>query len=189
MNNLFICKIVLISMFFLLFPFGTAGFAQDATFYLNSMLNNPPEMEQKMEIYNKSFLRIYPKTGIHEYFVSKGKYSQEIEGDEFFKEMGRDDLAIYYNNKQRIKKPLLYGGAAIMCASLIPLGYLSSGSDSAVPMYTMLALFTGGLTTSMIGMFINPWPLENHELYEIVDKHNKKLRKKLGLSVGMQFAF
>lgn len=128
----------------------------------------------------------------------RGKYKEPLEGADFYEEVGRPDLADEYRSNQVIK----YGvGGGLFAAGLGTMTYgllaedncdqydvLSSKRDQCSDDASNRMLITVGIGSAMylvgtyVFIFFDSHPIEAPEARRLAEKHNKKLRKKLGLS-------
>ncbi len=135
----------------------------------------------------------------------QGKLKKPLEGDEFYKTIGRQDLAEEYNNRKVLRWTLMVGGIGLEMAGLI-VGLTSIGNksdecesyDYSNPNkcsyyksdYTQLWIGMGvmgaGIVSFFIGMFTPAHPISAYEGRQLADQYNKKLKQRLGLSSSRQ---
>jgi hypothetical protein len=120
----------------------------------------------------------------------KGKYRERLEPEEFYREVGRPDLAKEYasNTNQAAWAGLigtvgflsaLGGGTWWMVEGLS--GSYDDSADTTLPMVITLS----GVGMMITGVIIAPdeiHPVSSSEALEMADKHNQKLKKELGLA-------
>ncbi len=134
----------------------------------------------------------------------EGKYKKPLEGEAFYRKIGRDDLVAKYASRSATKLTFkivggvaAVGGLTFAIASLAaeqedcPLGPEFSacwGRRSAAEARTATKFWVGagvsmvGVGLLMWGAFLNPHPIDASEARELADGHNKRLRQELGLT-------
>jgi len=109
--------------------------------------------------------------------ASQGKYHRALEVPEFYRILGRNDLASAYEERRTFKIVLGVGGLAGFGAGIAMA--INDPSDAAV------VVCSAGLGVALLGLILpNANGLEPAELRESVDRYNGNLRKKLQLSVA-----
>lgn len=117
----------------------------------------------------------------------QGKYRKPLEGVDFYKALGRDDLVKKYESANAARTSLMVAGLLVGGAGLLlPLvgpsltggDYLTSFSTFLIPSLILVGVGTGA---AYAGIFWNPNPVTPTEARQLGDEHNIELRKKLGL--------
>lgn len=128
------------------------------------------------ERYDREYLSI-AHVGTDDLQATQGKYSREMSIPEFYRALGRDDLASAYQERKVFKIVLMVAGmGTAVGATLLSADGPTSGTVVAI---------TGGVGAAMLGLLLpNAYGMEPAALRETVDKHNASLKKKLELSPG-----
>jgi len=109
-----------------------------------------------------------------EWTAYQGKYHRPLEGADFYRAVGRDDLLGRYRSRQALRVTLVLGGIGVSLAGLAVFGARHSAT---IP----LALVFGGGVLSSIGWYMSSDPVDGPEAREAADLHNKALKRRLGL--------
>ncbi len=135
----------------------------------------------------------------------EGKYKKPLEGDAFYKKVGREDLVTAYQEKMSTKTAIgVLGGAAIVGGGILAIANLSGpredcdvfSNDFSGCMERNRQRLNERMTTSLVGMgvaaggvglltaaiYINPHPVTPSEARALADGYNEKLKVELGLS-------
>ena len=131
--------------------------------------------------------------------VYRGGADQEIEAPEFYRALGRDDLADRYRMRQR----LMIGGFAAGTVAFVVAGVLNIRTDdlracdgmppgvfdacvhdhmhSAVPTVVAGGI---GLAAALFGTYFyrRPHPIDENDAKALADAYNQRLRRQLGLA-------
>jgi hypothetical protein len=141
----------------------------------------------------------------------EGKYKKPIEGADFYRLVGRDDLAQEYTSRLERRNALMITGCAIaftavVATSIMAVNSLSnascdmSGSSSAFAQCASAqsaAARSGVITAAVVGLggllvgggfylsgaATNPNPVDDSRMRELADQYNRQLRKQLEISV------
>jgi hypothetical protein len=154
--------------------------------------------EEAREAYAKQVIWFQNMVGVNQYgnvvsswsTVYKGKYRQRLEPEDFYREVGRPDLAEAYasNSSQASWSSALatigllgtIGGGSWWLAEGISSSY-GADSDTTLP----IVITAGSAAMMVAGFVIMPdkvHPVSSSEALEMADEHNKKLKKELGLA-------
>ena len=134
-------------------------------------------------------------TGILPY---QGKYQRQLELPEFYRLVGRADLAADYESTQTTRWILIIGGGAAM---LVGTGIALSNNTSHSSCETDniindtpkdcgpdgtagFVIAAAGGVAALVGAFMHPTPMDPSTARELAEKHNSKLKKDLKLSAG-----
>ena len=138
-----------------------------------------------------------------------GDQHASLEGEAFYREVGRPDLADRFHARSNLRLALGAVGGGIIVAALVPLAYgihnqadmpeavcqtrATNGSCvSTTIMVSNDALLNGGieagviagvgLIIALIGYGLESQPIDAVEAHELAARHNRGLRARLGLS-------
>ena len=135
----------------------------------------------------------------------KGKFKEPLEGEEFYEEIGQQELASQYATTSNIRTGVLLGGGLLTLAGvgamILPvagvgqedcdsLGFLSDEYTQCQDENTdtTLTWLVGGAVVASVGSigmlvasWINPHPVEPHEARQLAGEHNDRLRDELEL--------
>jgi hypothetical protein len=133
---------------------------------------------------------------------TQGKYRRPLEGDEFYRLIGRDDLVAAYHANQGKRTGVIVAGVAIGIG--IPLLALASNSSKTCPPLgdpawwdctssnhdaeartALIAVLgaTAGVVVAVIGATsVKLQPVDGPEARRLADEYNKKLKARLGLA-------
>lgn len=130
--------------------------------------------------------------------IYRGKYRKKIDEDDFFREVGRPDLAESYVNRRILKWGLVGGGLAIVIGG-IALGASKAGCSVSPgdPRFVDLCVnndspliiaatgfVVGGALAAGGAFLVNPHPVEADEIRRLADDYNGALRRKLSSPPG-----
>lgn len=117
-----------------------------------------------------------------------GTVQRPLTEAEFFRTVGRPDLADRYGFRYR-------GGIAIaVSGSLAVVGGMAVAIWDSPQQLNYRAATIGGLTATSLGLVAfavglfyasNPLPISKPAVYDLATRHNRKLREKYGLPVGI----
>jgi hypothetical protein len=116
------------------------------------------------------------------YTTYLGKYRREIDVDDFFHRVGRDDLAAKYANRHVLKIAMTVGGFVIAIAGTL---YPFSGScqrrapGDLTCLQIGLAVSAVGGTAGVIGLSLSNEPAPPDRMRRMVDEYNAGLRRRL----------
>jgi hypothetical protein len=123
----------------------------------------------------------------------QGRHRTPLQGSQFYRAVGRDDLATRYTIRRRIRLIGILGGTAVTLGGFA-YAYLGRedcdafGGDFNACLDRNQDRFTRGLVIGLVGagvsaitVFINPHPVSPGKARALVDEHNTALREKLGL--------
>lgn len=118
--------------------------------------------------------------------IYQGQYRKAIPEDEFFRQVGRDDLARAYQGRRMGKITLIGGGFVVAIAGAVSaFGKKCSAfsedfqSCSRDNMTVAMVTVTAGIALSATGIFINSHPAAPEELRRLADQYNDGLRRRL----------
>lgn len=143
-----------------------------------------------------------PKEWNRSTVIYLGDKKKELKGPEFYRTVGRDDLALGYRKRNNKRWYVMGGGAAI---GAIAIGYgLSTRQDcdSLLPAeqgacddqnfkrlgITMTAAGAAVMIGTLYWHFYNPHPVGAKEARALADRHNNKIRRGLDLPVPLELA-
>jgi len=127
-----------------------------------------------------------------------GASKQPLQGADFYKAVGRDDLAESYEQRSTTRVALIVGGIGLSVASLYPFSQMETGGcgfgssgDSACQerqdshnddMLTAgTVLLAVGSLGATIGFMMDPHPVSDSEQRGLADTHNEELKDGLHL--------
>jgi hypothetical protein len=115
--------------------------------------------------------------------IVQGRYKRPVEPGEFYDLVGRQDLATTYRERNGTRTGLFVGAGALGLLSLpVGMGMAALNRDLFVPgLVTGMVGLTAGVGLFFAAVLMNPNPSELHEMREMADVHNRKLRQELGL--------
>lgn len=120
----------------------------------------------------------------------RGKYNRPLEGDAFYRHLGRDDLAAQYQANATKRKVMIgtgiglfVGGAAMMGSSAF---FLVGDNRNPTAAWTLLgvggATLVGGSWVWTAGAKRSLHPISASEARELADEYNRELEERLKLS-------
>lgn len=112
----------------------------------------------------------------------QGEHGRRLDGEELFDLLGRDDLVEAYARRRSYTYAGLVGGTAGLIVGMTLLRH-GVGSENGALMFGGGVVSAGGLAAFAIGAYyaVNPNPVSDEELYDLVDGYNLDLRKQYGL--------
>jgi hypothetical protein len=118
--------------------------------------------------------------------VSRGAYRHPMKYEDFYRSLGRPDLADAHASRHATSQLLFWGGFALMAGGLFGGGYeLYKGHD--VGAIVGAGVFVGGFVSMKIGGAMSgPTPSEE-EAQDMVRRYNDALGRHLGLTAGGSF--
>lgn len=118
----------------------------------------------------------------------KGQYREPLPGRKFYEYIGEDELAEKYRKKATTKTIVslvgvggIVGGTVIMLAPLF--GPVGSTDFNATPLLVGGGVMLAGTVVMMVGLTINPHPVEPSEARRLAVQFNRKLAKELGIDL------
>jgi hypothetical protein len=113
--------------------------------------------------------------------VYRGDQKESLEGEAFYREIGRPDLADAYGTHSTIKWTTVAGLATLGAGSAAAL--LLTGEPGDETRLVTAGVVGGGLFVSsvLVGMLYNPHPIELDEAKQLAGEHNQEIRDELGL--------
>ncbi|QDG51739.1 hypothetical protein FIV42_13570 [Persicimonas caeni] len=113
--------------------------------------------------------------------VYRGDQKESLEGEAFYREIGRPDLAEAYDTHSTIKWTTVAGLATLGAGSAAAL--LLTGEPGDETRLVTAGVVGGGLFVSsvFVGMLYNPHPIELDEAKQLAGEHNQEIRDELGL--------
>ncbi len=113
--------------------------------------------------------------------VYRGDQKQSLDGEAFYYEIGRPDLADAYGTQQVIKWSIVAGVLTVGAGSAAAI-MLTGEPGNQSRLGTAGAVGGGAfLGAALVGMYYNPHPIELDEARKLANEHNEKLRDELGL--------
>lgn len=139
---------------------------------------------------------------VHRRWVAfRGDPSTTLEPREFYRVLGRDDLARAYGlRRAAMIGSYVVGGVALVVSGLLTISAVEGGSvcdlftlgDRCVDIGSPLGplVFSVGVSVAGIVMgyhfYRNPHPIDENDARTLADAYNQRLRGKLGLPVGIR---
>jgi hypothetical protein len=142
-----------------------------------------------------------------------GPEKRPLLGADFYRAVGREDLAQSYESRDKVRTGLIAGGAAVLVGSIVasfvagggqecePTGFTfpgsqqqictpSKGPNAGIAVGGSLAGFALGIA----GLAVRPDPVDDAQKHELADEHNQKLRPHAsivpeGEGLGLKIAF
>lgn len=118
--------------------------------------------------------------------IYQGKYRKQVAEDEFFRQVGRDDLARSYQNRKMGKIVLIGGGMATTVLGILSgfgtnCAVESDSFESCVASKRNVVFATAGLgiALSTVGILVNTHPAPPEEIRRMADEYNDALRDRL----------
>jgi hypothetical protein len=152
-----------------------------------------------------------PETGVFHKMTEayEGKYKKPIGGADFYRTVGREDLAQEYLEREQRRNALMIAGGAVALGSLVASsiiaanGFSSSSCDVTSPSFAqcsdaeasrastgVLAAAAVGISGLLVGggLFLagaatNPNPLDASRMRELADQYNRQLKQRLDVSL------
>ena len=115
--------------------------------------------------------------------VTRGKFRNATSYDDFFRTLGRPDLADQYTRRKVVANTLIWGGLAaeVTGAVLFFTGLFDSGFQTRAKVGA--GLFAGGFVASAIGASVQHPAVSEEDALGMVKDYNQRLRIHLGVSV------
>lgn len=115
-----------------------------------------------------------------------GAFEEELEGEELYRAMGRNDLADSYASDSGAKTALMIGSGAATALGLglMFVGVIPSFDDQDINWALTgigIGATTAGIGGLIFGATIDPHPVSDQEARRLVEDHNSILRKKYGV--------
>ncbi|QRK12544.1 hypothetical protein JQX13_22465 [Archangium violaceum] len=173
-------------------------------------LTDPVEQYEQQYIGFDEFVALNGQTGTVVAQTSlpyEGKFKRPLQGDAFYKKVGREDLVQAYQGKIALKTVIgIAGGAALVGGAIFGINGLNAGEEDCAgyddyagssacfdrnwarqdeqraKFLTGLGISTAGIVALAAAILINPHPVTASEARELADGYNKKLKTNLGLS-------
>lgn len=133
--------------------------------------------------------------------IYQGRYRKQVDEDDFYREVGRNDLAATYRTRRAVRWGLMGAGGAILLGGAVYAFSSSSstGECSAKPgdpnfrevcidrpsrsmrreVGTAMVVVPLAIGLFAGGVFLNPRPVEPDELRRLADEYNVALRRRL----------
>ena len=114
--------------------------------------------------------------------VTRGKFRNATSYDDFFRTVGRSDLADQYSRRRILSTSLIWGGLAaeVAGAVLFFTGLYEGGFQTRAKVG--LAVFSGGFVASAIGGSIQHPAVSEEDALGMVSDYNRRLHLHLGLT-------
>ncbi|WP_168210780.1 hypothetical protein [Persicimonas caeni] len=178
---------------------GGLGVSRNAAEAVGETVESEAEAdEEAREQYAKQFIWFQDMIGVNQYgaVVSswsnayQGKYRKLLGPEEFYREVGRPDLAAEYSsNSSKMGWGIAMTTVGIVGATVggswLLVEGISSNYDADADTTTPLLVTVGSTLLAIGGYVVMPdklHPIEPSEARELADKHNQKLKEELGLS-------
>lgn len=115
----------------------------------------------------------------------KGRHRVELDGEDFYRVMDRDDLADDYRRGRRLQMGFAFGGLGVMAVGA-GLRYSDSRNrddsrDRSTRYYVGIGAIGVGALSIFINSMIDPHPVEPHERRQIAEDYNMRLLDELQL--------
>ncbi|MGQ0506986.1 MAG: hypothetical protein ACT4TC_16875 [Myxococcaceae bacterium] len=122
--------------------------------------------------------------------IVQGKYRRQVEIEDFFSIVGRDDLRDFYVGRSRLKTALTVAGIIATCAGgamtvygmVQPCQRQDANTFACLQrdkslLYGGLGLGAAGLVSWIVGLSLNRNPVTLSEARKLADDHNRKLSR------------
>ena len=162
----------------------------------------------RQELGIEEFSGVTDDGGTYSYAVpTLGKYHEPLASDDFYRRVGREDLAAQYDAANRVRVGVIASSVVVTLGSLAVgmvyafqsapscnpaasnfMGCLDAQSDfEATHVRDGVLLSVGGSLVGtglmLAGLLDDPEPVSLAQRRELADEHNQKLRQELGLPV------
>jgi hypothetical protein len=125
-------------------------------------------------------------------FVSPSKWWRPVRGkfrwatsyDDFYRKLGRPDLAAAHARRQVLSSTLFWGGLAAEVGGAV-LFFTGLGDGFSTRAKIGLGLFGGGLVVSTVGSVIQPPLVSEEDALRMANAYNRLLEQHLGLEGGV----
>lgn len=117
----------------------------------------------------------------------RGEMGRRLHGREFFKLVGRADLAEAYSRRRTIGWAFVAGGIVAIASGISALSASSSSPEGEDTNRELGWGLTGiGFVAAIVGTWIvqHPSPVSDAKIYNLAAKYNARLRSKYGLPVS-----
>ncbi len=118
--------------------------------------------------------------------------NRRLEGDEFYRVIGRGDLVQAYRSRMTTRIALILGGVAGVLAG-VALTYWSLAApcrlydvaarqcltETGPPLWLGGSLAGAGLLAGLVGLFLGPHPVDGRGMVGLAEEYNLKLRERL----------
>lgn len=120
--------------------------------------------------------------------ATRGKFRHATSHEDFFRLLGRDDLAARHRTRRLVSGLLIWGGLAAEVAGgvLFFTGLYESGFNTRAKVG--LGLFVGGFAASAVGATVQHPPFSEAEAVEMAGEYNRRLQLHLGLVPALDAA-
>jgi len=127
----------------------------------------------------------------HSFEVYLGKYRSTVKEDDFFRLVGRNDLASSYDNRSAARLGLAMGAVAIVVGTALYSVLASCDRSLSDPRFTddcvkdhtkmYVGVIGGSVAVAMMfgGYMIDPHPVDAPEMRRLADEYNQGLRRSL----------
>ena len=173
--------------------------------------SNPPVSQEdydKQFIWFEQFNAIDPKTGtLYEATLAyEGKYRKPLAGADFYRRVGREDLAQQYVSREERRQALMVSGSLIALGSLVATFIIAANGASAAPcdlgpsfaqcvsahsadarssVATAAAVGIGGGLIGgalmLAGAGTHPHPVDAAQMRELADAYNQRLKQRVSV--------
>jgi hypothetical protein len=115
--------------------------------------------------------------------VSRGAYRQPMSYPDFYRALGRADLADQHESRNDLSNVLFWGGGVAMAVGLVG-GLYELYKEQTVGAIIGAGLFVGGYVSLRIGSALSGPALPEEDARKLADGYNGALGRHLGVSVG-----
>ena len=118
--------------------------------------------------------------------ATRGKFRHATSHEDFFRLLGRDDLAARHRTRRLVSGILIWGGLAAEVAGgvLFFTGLYDGGFNTRAKVG--LGLFVGGFAASAVGATVQHPPFSDQEAVEMAGEYNRRLQLHLGLVPALE---
>jgi hypothetical protein len=147
-------------------------------------------MKKRLHFGGVAAVNQYGQVVAHWLNVYEGESQRILEGDELFMKLGRKDLAESYSTKNALRSGLLYGGlGSVLIGGGLMMYSLFGGSETEYGttetnddlMYAGIGIMAVGSLVGTVGAFINPNPVNEGALIDMIENYNYSLKRDMGL--------
>lgn len=166
----------------------------------------PGSPEEREAAYEKSYLHFglgTPAVGAGvatSYRVYRGRFAQVVGAEDFYRIVGRQDLADKYRGRKKTRRNMFIGSVALVAGVVVSelLRRDCSGEGSSIQealddlnscrtrfRVASVVMGLGGVGLGVGGLVLEPHPVSKAEVRELADSYNRGLRSRLGLAEGV----
>jgi hypothetical protein len=152
----------------------------------------PPDYDQKyLSVEDELVVVDGDSSKVHR--IYQGKYKKSLAEDQFYRLVGKPELADFVVRRERLKLGLVVGGlAAVVVGSVILVKAINAGCERDIddPLFGEcvqmnaarnrnpaggLLLFFGGTGAALAGLIVNSHPAGPEEMRRLADEYNRSL--------------